>query len=226
MEILLVLPKPPPDAARRRVPQPDRGAGYLPRIDAENLRDRTARGFQPARTSAPAIRDQMLHLVFITRSAGIVLSPWACSSRARSSCSSAGLADDWIRIGDEAGALLAELIRVDTTNPPGGETAAANVTGAELRSEGSPPTCSSRRLVAATCTRASPEPAAGGRSSCSRIWTSCPPTHGAGACRPSAACARRDYLYGRGALDAKGVAAVQAMALIASSAPGARSPAT
>ena len=33
---------------------------------------------------------------------------------------------DWHALGEEAATLLSDLIRVDTTNPPGGETAAAN----------------------------------------------------------------------------------------------------
>jgi acetylornithine deacetylase/succinyl-diaminopimelate desuccinylase-like protein len=129
--------------------------------------------------------------------------------------SSAGLADDWVRIGDEAGALLAELIRVDTTNPPGGETAAANVLAEKLRSEG----------IAADVLESAPgrgnlharlAGAGGGRPvillshldvvpADPRSWR-VPPFGGV---------REGDYLYGRGALDAKGVAAVQAMALIA-----------
>ena len=32
--------------------------------------------------------------------------------------------EDWRRTGDETATLLGDLIRIDTTNPPGGETAA------------------------------------------------------------------------------------------------------
>src|SRR6185312_484646 len=43
---------------------------------------------------------------------------------------------DWTRLGDEATALLRDVIRVDTSNPPGNETPAAEVLARKLRSEG------------------------------------------------------------------------------------------
>src|SRR5690349_18410471 len=43
---------------------------------------------------------------------------------------------DWQAVTDEAVALLAELIAVDTSNPPGNEAAACDMLGAVLRREG------------------------------------------------------------------------------------------
>ena len=43
---------------------------------------------------------------------------------------------DWRRLGDETAELLADVLRIDTTNPPGNETAAANAFARKLVSEG------------------------------------------------------------------------------------------
>jgi len=43
---------------------------------------------------------------------------------------------DWHELGEETATLLSDLIRIDTTNPPGGETAAANLLARKLRAEG------------------------------------------------------------------------------------------
>lgn len=129
--------------------------------------------------------------------------------------SGTGFADDWARIGDEAAGLLADLIRVDTTNPPGGETAAANVLAEKLRSE----------EIAAEVHESAPGRGslharlAGGGGGRPVILLShldvVPADRRSWRVPPFAGVREGDYLYGRGALDAKGVAAVQAMALIA-----------
>src|SRR5256884_5693707 len=43
---------------------------------------------------------------------------------------------DWRKLGDETAELLANVLRIDTTNPPGGEIAAANALARKLTAEG------------------------------------------------------------------------------------------
>src|SRR5580765_4931698 len=38
----------------------------------------------------------------------------------------AAVETDWHKVGDETADVLADVVRIDTQNPPGGETAAAN----------------------------------------------------------------------------------------------------
>jgi len=122
---------------------------------------------------------------------------------------------DWHRLGNETSDLLADLIRIDTTNPPGGETAAANALARKLDAEG----------IRTEVIESSP-----GRGN---LYARLP---GRGGGRPVILLAhldvvpadaarwrvppfsgRRDggWVHGRGALDAKGVAAMEAMAVIA-----------
>src|SRR5213593_4367069 len=42
----------------------------------------------------------------------------------------------WRRLGNETAEVLADVIRIDTQNPPGGETAAANALARKLEAEG------------------------------------------------------------------------------------------
>jgi acetylornithine deacetylase/succinyl-diaminopimelate desuccinylase-like protein len=124
-------------------------------------------------------------------------------------------AEDWNPLGDEAATLLADLIRADTQNPPGEETAAARVLARKLEADG----------IVSEVIESRP-----GRGNLhARI-------RGTGAGRPIVLLAHLDvvpadarawrvppftgerkdgFVWGRGALDAKGVAAVQAMAAIA-----------
>src|SRR5262249_13136442 len=44
----------------------------------------------------------------------------------------------WRRLGDEAADVLSDAIRIDTQNPPGGETAAANALARKLDADGIP----------------------------------------------------------------------------------------
>src|SRR4051794_898960 len=50
----------------------------------------------------------------------------------------AAAAEEWGPIGEETAALLAEVIRIDTSNPPGNETTAAEAFERKLRAEGIP----------------------------------------------------------------------------------------
>src|SRR2546426_573580 len=122
---------------------------------------------------------------------------------------------DWRRLGSEATEVLADVIRIDTQNPPGGETAAANALARKLEAEG----------IRAEVFESSPGrgslharlPGSGGAPPVillahldvvpadPRGWRF-PPFSGA---------LEHGYVYGRGALDAKGVAVVELMALVA-----------
>src|SRR5439155_8621542 len=122
---------------------------------------------------------------------------------------------DWHRLGNEAAEVLADVIRIDTQNPPGGETAAANALARKLEGEG----------IEAQVFESSPGrgnlharlPGNGGAPPIillahldvvpadPRGWR-VPPFSGA---------LEHGYVYGRGALDAKGVAVVELMALVA-----------
>ena len=124
---------------------------------------------------------------------------------------------DWRRLGTETTEVLADVIRIDTQNPPGGETAAANALARKLEAEG----------IRAEVFESSP-----GRGSLhARL-----PGSGSGGAPPVILLAHLDvvpadprgwrfppfsgalehgYVYGRGALDAKGVAVVELMALVA-----------
>jgi acetylornithine deacetylase/succinyl-diaminopimelate desuccinylase-like protein len=122
---------------------------------------------------------------------------------------------DWAALGNETAELLSTLIRVDTTNPPGNETPAAELLRRKLAEVG----------VDAQIIESAP-----GRGNLHARLV------GAGTARPIVLLAhldvvpaepsrwsvppfggeRRDgFVYGRGALDAKGVAAVEAMAVVA-----------
>src|SRR5687768_11335189 len=50
----------------------------------------------------------------------------------------AALAIDWAAAGDEAAAILADYLRVDTVNPPGNETAGAVYLAGVLARDGIP----------------------------------------------------------------------------------------
>jgi len=122
---------------------------------------------------------------------------------------------DWRRLGDETAELLADVLRIDTTNPPGSETAAANAFARKLVAEG----------LRVEVIESSP-----GRGS---LYARLP---GRGAGRPVILLSHLDvvpadsrtwrvppfagtreggFVYGRGALDCKGIAAVELMAMIA-----------
>jgi len=133
-----------------------------------------------------------------------------------------GAADTARRWGDEAADLLAELIRIDTTNPPGGETAAARALA--------------RHLAAAGIRSEVIESAPGRGNLYARL-------QGSGRGRPVVLLSHLDvvpadprgwrvppfaglrqggYVWGRGAIDCKGVTAVEATALVALARSGER----
>lgn len=121
---------------------------------------------------------------------------------------------DWHKVGDETADVLADVIRIDTQNPPGGETAAANALARKLEGAGIasevfesapgrgnlyarlPGTGAGRPIILLAHLDVVPADA--------RTWR----------LSPFAGVRERGYVYGRGALDAKGIAAVQLMTLV------------
>ena len=125
---------------------------------------------------------------------------------------------DWKRAGDEAVELLANFLRIDTTNPPGNEQRAGDFFARILEKEGiehkvfqtAPGRAvlyarlrgSGRKRALILLNHTDVVPAD------KQFWT---PIHSSGAIR-------NGYLFGRGALDM--VAAAEFMALIAAEARG------
>ncbi len=122
---------------------------------------------------------------------------------------------DWHRLGDEGAGLLADLIRIDTQNPPGGETPAANALASKLESEG----------IAAETFESAPGrgnlyarlPGSGGSPPLILLahLDVVPADPRGWRLPPFAGVIEHGYVNGRGALDAKGVAVIEAMALVA-----------
>jgi acetylornithine deacetylase/succinyl-diaminopimelate desuccinylase-like protein len=122
---------------------------------------------------------------------------------------------DWSRVQDETADLLATLIRIDTTNPPGHETPAAEELAARLRAEG----------ITAEVIESSPgrgnlhariAGSGGGRPIVLLSHLDVVPATAADwSIAPFAGIRERGFVYGRGAIDAKGIAAIQAMTLVA-----------
>jgi len=129
--------------------------------------------------------------------------------------SPAGADLDWHRLGDETVDVLTDVLRIDTQNPPGGETAAATAFARKLEADGiqaevfeSAPgrgnlharlagTGSGRPVILLAHLDVVPADARGWRVP------------------PFAGVKEHGYVYGRGALDCKGVAAAELMTLVA-----------
>lgn len=132
---------------------------------------------------------------------------WAASARAA--------APDWKQLGEETADLLANVVRIDTTNPPGAETGAANALVRKLTEEGI-----AANVLESSAGRGNLYARLAGRGTGrpivllshldvvpadAKTWR-VPPFGGA----------REDgYVYGRGALDDKGMGAVELMAMVA-----------
>src|SRR5687767_11139236 len=121
---------------------------------------------------------------------------------------------EWSTVGDEAVALLAELIAIDTSNPPGNEEAACALLGAVLRREGIP-----YELYETGPGRVSLVGRLRGDGSAGPVvllnhtdvvpverqyWT----------VEPFGGEVRDGYVWGRGALDMKGMGIMELMALL------------
>ncbi|HUI28326.1 MAG TPA: M20/M25/M40 family metallo-hydrolase [Candidatus Kryptonia bacterium] len=122
---------------------------------------------------------------------------------------------DWSTTGDEAARLLSAYIRVDTTNPPGNETAAAKFLAERFKQAG----IDSRVLESAKgrgVVVARLKGRGGARPIVLLNHLDVVPADPAGWDLPPFSGTIRDgYLWGRGALDCKGVGAVDATAMIA-----------
>lgn len=122
---------------------------------------------------------------------------------------------DWRALGDETADVLAGLIQIDTTNPPGGETAAANAIARKLGEEG----------IEAQVLESSPGRGnvyarlagkGGGRPVVLLSHLDVVPADPKSWRTPPFAGTKEDgFVYGRGALDDKGMGAVELMAMIA-----------
>jgi acetylornithine deacetylase/succinyl-diaminopimelate desuccinylase-like protein len=122
---------------------------------------------------------------------------------------------DWRSLGDETADVLADLIRIDTTNPPGAETAAANAVARKLAADG----------IAADVLESSPgrgnlharlAGTGGGRPVVLLSHLDVVPADPRGWHVPPFSGLRKDgQVHGRGTLDAKGLTAIELMALIA-----------
>jgi acetylornithine deacetylase/succinyl-diaminopimelate desuccinylase-like protein len=126
-----------------------------------------------------------------------------------------GAEPDWARLGEETAGLLQELLRVDTTNPPGNETPAARLLGEKLEAAGIP-----AEVIESGPGRGNLHARLEGRGRARPLillsHLDVVPADPRGWEAPPFAGERRGYdIYGRGALDAKGVAALHAMSLIA-----------
>jgi acetylornithine deacetylase/succinyl-diaminopimelate desuccinylase-like protein len=118
-------------------------------------------------------------------------------------------------LGDEAAILLAALVRVDTTNPPGAEVAAARVLADRLRADGI-----TAEVFESEPGRGNVHARLPGRGTARPIvllsHLDVVPADARGWRHPPFAGVRADgWVWGRGTLDAKGVAAVHALALVA-----------
>ena len=143
---------------------------------------------------------RLLALVFLAIGAPIAAAAPATDTRA---------------LGNETADLLAALIRVDTTNPPGAEVAAARLLADRFRAEG----------IAADVVESQPgrgivhaRLAGSGRARPLVLLSHLDvvPADGKGWKEPPFGGVRKDgSVWGRGALDCKGIAAVHAMTVIA-----------
>jgi acetylornithine deacetylase/succinyl-diaminopimelate desuccinylase-like protein len=122
---------------------------------------------------------------------------------------------DWDQVGDEATALLRDYIRIDTSNPPGREMAAARFFAKHFERAGI-----EHRILESEPDRASIVAWLPGRGEGKPIvllnhLDTVPADPAAWSHPPHAAVVDDGYLYGRGALDCKGLAVAEAMAMIA-----------
>lgn len=126
------------------------------------------------------------------------------------------MAIDWPAVAEEAAALLSRYLQIDTTNPPGNELAAATFLAAELGRRGLAPTvytsAPGRGNVVARVPRTTPEASAGAIILLHHMDV-VPADAGRWSCDPFGGEIRDGYVWGRGALDMKGMGVMQLLAL-------------
>ncbi len=122
---------------------------------------------------------------------------------------------DWNRVRDESLSLVQDLIRIDTTNPPGGEMVACRYLEKVFQREGIPcvvyePSPGRGNIVARLGSSAAAAPVLLSAHldvvpAEERFWTH----------SPFSAEIHEGYLWGRGAIDMKNMAAMEVMCLLA-----------
>jgi acetylornithine deacetylase/succinyl-diaminopimelate desuccinylase-like protein len=132
----------------------------------------------------------------------------------RAALMAAPVEGDWRALGDEATALLSQYLRINTTNPPGNEIAAARWLAAVLRREGIEsqifePAPGKANLYARLSGDGSQRPIVMLNHmdvvlASPEFWT----------VDPFAGLVKDGYVWGRGALDMKGEAIAQLMAML------------
>lgn len=130
--------------------------------------------------------------------------------------SSSPLALDWEAIGQESLALYRELLRLDTTNPPGNERAAADLLAQTLREDGIEPwiieSAPGRANLVARLPATDPAPGAGPLLLAGH--TDVVPANASEWTHPPFEAVEADgYIWGRGALDMKNMVTMSAMTM-------------
>ena len=118
-----------------------------------------------------------------------------------------------LSLRDEATELLQELIRLDTVNPPGNETARPSCCATTSRRAASSASSTRRMPERANLVARIPGAATGRASLSSRTPTRCSPTRPNGQVDPWSGEVRDGEVWGRGALDMKGQVAASAVAI-------------
>lgn len=121
---------------------------------------------------------------------------------------------DWVAVRREAQSILIEYLRIDTSNPPGNEAAGARFLGRLLEAEGIPTryfeTAPGREILYARLTG---DGAGGAFMLCNHIDVV--PVEPAYWTKPAfEGVEEGDRIYGRGAVDMKGFAVMQLMAVL------------
>jgi acetylornithine deacetylase/succinyl-diaminopimelate desuccinylase-like protein len=120
---------------------------------------------------------------------------------------------DWQKIEREATELLVEYIRIDTTNPPGNETKATTFLADKFKREGfAPQLLESKPGRGSIIVRLK---GSGGKRPLVLLnhLDVVPAVAGEWSVEPFEGTVRDGYVYGRGAIDCKGVGVVDAMAM-------------
>jgi len=121
---------------------------------------------------------------------------------------------DWHKVGDETADVLSDVLRIDTQNPPGGETAAANALARKLEAAGIESEVFESAPGRGNLYARLPGTGAG-RPIILLAHLDVVPADGRGwRLPPFAGVREHGYVYGRGALDAKGIAAIELMTVV------------
>lgn len=122
---------------------------------------------------------------------------------------------DWTAVSEEAVALLAEYLRVDTVNPPGNETRACEWLGRVLSAEGISFQTYAREPSRASLVATLPSTGARGRSLILLNHTDVVPAEAEHwTYEPLSGAISDGYIWGRGAVDMKGMAIIELMVFL------------